>query len=161
MADPWYQVHASRAVADGLRELQKQASRQGRGEEFLDAVRQIHEELQNRPMVFGEALYRLPALGMSVRTRVGTTSRCALRRCRRSTISFHSPHHPSFTAAQITLRAVRNITHRKTRIHFPVDLPQEPLDRFAAFAFGQPSMMRNARNRFQSLIFSSSESKRA
>jgi len=68
MADPWYQVHASRAVADSLRELQKQASRQGRGEEFLDAVRQIHEELQNRPMVFGEALYRLPALGMSVRT---------------------------------------------------------------------------------------------
>jgi hypothetical protein len=44
---PPYHVVFSAAIAQGIRELQRRASRQGRGEEFLAAIREVSERLRN------------------------------------------------------------------------------------------------------------------
>ncbi len=38
-----FSVHASGAVLDEVRQMQHRASRQGRGQECLDAIREIYE----------------------------------------------------------------------------------------------------------------------
>jgi hypothetical protein len=63
-----YEVHASGVLAERLRQAQRQAKREGRGEQFLAALHQIYRQLQQNPNVFGEPLYRLPGLRMEVRT---------------------------------------------------------------------------------------------
>jgi hypothetical protein len=62
-----YQVYNSRAIARAFQIIQRQASRQGRGEKLLLAARHVYERLQQDPLTFGEPLYRLPALRMQVR----------------------------------------------------------------------------------------------
>jgi hypothetical protein len=63
-----YQVHGSGVISMRLRQLQRQAAREGRGEKMLAALRQIYRELQRDPNEFGEPLYRLFTLRMQVRT---------------------------------------------------------------------------------------------
>jgi hypothetical protein len=65
-----FRVVFSATSAQGIRELQRRASRQGRGEEFLAAVRQVADRLRDDPTDFGEPLYRLPALRLRVRCAV-------------------------------------------------------------------------------------------
>jgi hypothetical protein len=62
-----YRLGFSGAIRETLRQLQRKASQQGRGEEFLAAVRYVVNRLQQDPMEFGEPLYFLPALRMHVR----------------------------------------------------------------------------------------------
>ena len=62
-----YEVHLSGAMANRMRQIQQQATREGRGQTVLDAFRQIVQQLQRDPLGFGEPLYRLPALRLQVR----------------------------------------------------------------------------------------------
>jgi hypothetical protein len=65
---PLYQVYCSGAVAESIREVHQQATREGRGQAMVDAFRRAVERLRQEPKKFGEGLYRLPALRMQVRT---------------------------------------------------------------------------------------------
>lgn len=67
---PPYEVHFSRAVAERLRRLQRRASRAGRGDLLIHALRTIVHRLRHEPLTFGEPLYRLPALRLQVRCAV-------------------------------------------------------------------------------------------
>jgi len=62
-----YEVHCSGRIAKGLKEIQKRAKEEGRGEQVLSAIRHIWHRLSDNPSEFGEPLYRLPALRMHVR----------------------------------------------------------------------------------------------
>jgi hypothetical protein len=62
-----YKVHCSAAIAKALRQLQRRAKREGRGEAALSAFRQIVQRLGQAPFDLGEPLYRLPVLRMQVR----------------------------------------------------------------------------------------------
>ena len=68
--EPPFQIAFSGAIAEALRQLQRRASRQRRGEEFLLALRRVVERLHTDPHEFGEPLYRLTALRMLVRCAV-------------------------------------------------------------------------------------------
>jgi hypothetical protein len=65
---PPYGVHASGVIIKALREIQRRAKREGRGEKVVAALRQIYQRLQDNPFTLGEPLYRLPGLRMQVRT---------------------------------------------------------------------------------------------
>lgn len=54
-------------MAKLLRQIQKQASREGRGEAVLKAFRQIVHRLRHDPFGLGEPLFHLPALRLQVR----------------------------------------------------------------------------------------------
>lgn len=69
---PLYRVLASAVIRQTLRDLQRQAARQGRGEQGIAAFKHIVQQLQQDPTNFGEPLYRLSALRLRVRL-------CALR----------------------------------------------------------------------------------
>ena len=62
-----YKVDCSGVVAKALKQIQKQANKEGRGKQVLSAVLQIWKRLTNDPMNFGEPLFRLPVLKMQVR----------------------------------------------------------------------------------------------
>jgi hypothetical protein len=62
-----FRVVLSASIAQGIRQLQRQASREGRGEEFLAAIRKLVDQLAHDPNEFGEPLYRLPGLRLRVR----------------------------------------------------------------------------------------------
>jgi hypothetical protein len=62
-----FQLAFSQVIADALRKLQRQASSEGRGEAFLNAVRTVIDRLRTEPTTFGEPLYHLPNLRMEVR----------------------------------------------------------------------------------------------
>ncbi len=62
-----FEVHCSGFIAKSLKQLQKRAKAQGRGEQVLSAIRSIWRRLSNDPLEFGEPLYRLPALQLQVR----------------------------------------------------------------------------------------------
>jgi hypothetical protein len=62
-----FEVHCSGAVLQKLRDIQRQATEEGRGEALLAAIRQVLLRLRHGPMEFGEPLYYLPALRMHVR----------------------------------------------------------------------------------------------
>jgi hypothetical protein len=62
-----YQVHCSPVIARKLKEIQKQATEEGRGQQVLAAIRRVWHRLSEDPTEFGEALYRLPALRLRVR----------------------------------------------------------------------------------------------
>jgi hypothetical protein len=68
--EPSFQIAFSDLIAEAIRQLQRRASRQGRGEEFLVALRTVVERLHRNPNEFGEPLYRLPVLRMQVRCAV-------------------------------------------------------------------------------------------
>lgn len=63
-----YEVHFSAVIARALKRIQRRASRTGRGEQNLAAIRQIYQQLTRNPNDLGEPLYRLPALRMRIRT---------------------------------------------------------------------------------------------
>jgi hypothetical protein len=65
---PPYEVHGSGVIGQALRDLQRQAAQEGRGENMLVALRRIYRELRQNPHSFGEPLYRLPGLRMQIRT---------------------------------------------------------------------------------------------
>ncbi|HEV2947167.1 MAG TPA: hypothetical protein VGX70_07310 [Gemmataceae bacterium] len=62
-----FQVHCSGLLAERFKQIQKQAKEEGRGEEVLSATRRVLHQLSYDPVEFGEPLYRLPALQLSVR----------------------------------------------------------------------------------------------
>lgn len=62
-----YEVHNSGAIARAFQRLQRQASREGRGQALLAAARQVYDRLRKDPMELGEPLYRLPVLRMQLR----------------------------------------------------------------------------------------------
>jgi len=66
-AGPPFEVHLSGVIAARLREVQTQATLEGRGDAVLSAFRQIIDRLKRDPMIAGEPLFRLPALRMRVR----------------------------------------------------------------------------------------------
>ncbi len=65
-----FQISFSDVIAEDIRQLQRRASREGRGEEFLLALRAVVDFLQKNPNDFGEPLYRLTAVRMMVRCSV-------------------------------------------------------------------------------------------
>jgi len=65
-----FQLGFSSMIAETIRQLQRQASREDRGTEFLNALRQMADRLRGDPGRFGEPLYRLPTLRMQVRCAV-------------------------------------------------------------------------------------------
>ena len=65
-----FELGVSGVIAEDIRQLQRQASREDRGAEFLRAFRQIVDRLRSKPGQFGEPLYRLPVLRMQVRCAV-------------------------------------------------------------------------------------------
>ena len=67
---PQFQLDISGAIVEALKELQRQASLQGRGKAFLTAFRKAVERLRRDAVQFGEPLYRLPALRLQVRLAV-------------------------------------------------------------------------------------------
>jgi hypothetical protein len=62
-----FQLGFSGVIAARIRALQRRASREGRGAEFLTALRQLVQDLRQRPRKLGEPLYRLKVLRMQVR----------------------------------------------------------------------------------------------
>jgi hypothetical protein len=62
-----YQISFSGVISAEIRRLQRRASRQGRGQEYLQALRAIVNRLRKDPNELGEPLYRLPALRVQLR----------------------------------------------------------------------------------------------
>jgi hypothetical protein len=65
-----YEVHNSVTIARDFLRLQRQAKREGRGEELLQATHAVYERLRQDPAEFGEPLYQLPTLRMAIRCAV-------------------------------------------------------------------------------------------
>ena len=65
-----FDVRMSALTRSVVRRLHQQAMQRGVGQRFLAAFRQIIERLRKDPQVFGEALYRLPALKLQARQAV-------------------------------------------------------------------------------------------
>ena len=61
-----YEVVVSEHVGGSIKLLHQQAAQQGEGQQFLAALRTIHHRLKEDPRVFGEPLYRLPALKLLI-----------------------------------------------------------------------------------------------
>lgn len=60
---PWeYQVKCSDQVRTKIQHLHLLAVQQGRGQQFIAALRHISDRLRREPEQFGEPLFRLPAL---------------------------------------------------------------------------------------------------
>jgi hypothetical protein len=68
--DDAFRLEFSGVIADTIRRLQRRASREGRGKEFLSAIRKIAKRLRTKPATFGEPVYRLPNLRMQIRSAV-------------------------------------------------------------------------------------------
>lgn len=68
--DPRFEVYCSGAIAKSIEEVHQQALDEGRGQAMVDAFTLAVQRLQQDPNNFGEALFRLPALRMIVRTAV-------------------------------------------------------------------------------------------
>ena len=62
-----YEVHNSGQITQAFLHLQRQASREGRGQDLLHATREVYKRLSRDPNEFGEPLYRLPNLRMQIR----------------------------------------------------------------------------------------------
>jgi hypothetical protein len=63
-----YAVHCSGAIAEGLKQLQRDAPGPRERKAIASAFGQIVRRLQHTPLTAGEACYRLPGLRMRVRT---------------------------------------------------------------------------------------------
>jgi hypothetical protein len=63
-----YRLEFSAAIAQAFRQLLRQAIREGRGQQFRHAIRIVFHRLARKPNEVGEALYRLPALRLRVRS---------------------------------------------------------------------------------------------
>ncbi len=65
-----YNVQISSQIKTIVRQLHRQAIQQGTGAQFLAAFREAVDRLRREPLIFGEPLYRLPALQLQVRQAV-------------------------------------------------------------------------------------------
>jgi hypothetical protein len=65
-----YKVDFSGVTAEAIRPLQRRATKEGRGPEFLIALRAVVDRLHRDPTTFGEPLYRLPKLWLQIRCAV-------------------------------------------------------------------------------------------
>jgi hypothetical protein len=65
---PLYDVHLAGQIIKRLKRLQRQATGEDRGEDFLAAVREVFRRLRLEPTTLGEPLYRLPVMRMQIRT---------------------------------------------------------------------------------------------
>jgi hypothetical protein len=61
-----YVVKLSEKSKSILKEHHRKAALAGAGKTFLSSLRQIHDRLRKEPTVFGEPLYHLPALQLTV-----------------------------------------------------------------------------------------------
>jgi hypothetical protein len=68
--DPRYEVYCSGLIAKSIRDVHRQAVKEGRGQAMVDAFRLAVRQLRQNPTRFGDPLYRLPALRMQVYTAV-------------------------------------------------------------------------------------------
>ena len=64
---PLYRISYSAKVQTDISGCQRQAAREGRGDQFIAALRKIVDRLQTKPSVFGEPLYRLPTMKLQLR----------------------------------------------------------------------------------------------
>ncbi len=62
-----YEVYNSGVIVQAFLELQRQATREGQGQDLIRAARHVYERLRDDPNNFGEPLYRLPNLRMQIR----------------------------------------------------------------------------------------------
>jgi len=58
----FFDVRLTGLAKDQLRELHRQEAEARKGKQLVSAFRQIVRRLQHEPFVFGDPLYRLPAL---------------------------------------------------------------------------------------------------
>jgi hypothetical protein len=61
-----YKVLCSAAIAQQIKHLQERASAEGRGAQFLRALRSIARHLTYDPNSFGEPLYQAASLARSI-----------------------------------------------------------------------------------------------
>src|SRR5262245_15027642 len=62
-----FEVRCVGEAMESLKHLQRDALKAGRVDEFLAALQSVYERLRVDPLNFGEPLYRLPALKLSIR----------------------------------------------------------------------------------------------
>jgi hypothetical protein len=62
-----YEVYCSGVVAQSIRQVHKQAVREGRGEAMIAAFREGVHRVEKEASRLGEPLYRLPVLRMQIR----------------------------------------------------------------------------------------------
>jgi hypothetical protein len=62
-----FQVHCSELILEDFKQVQMRAKEEGRGELVLLASRHVLHQLSYDPFEFGEPLYRLPAMRLTVR----------------------------------------------------------------------------------------------
>ncbi len=67
-----YEVLWSDAHKQVLRLLHQQAAAEGKGEQFLSAMRKLVERLRSDPLGFGEACYYLQQLKLEIRSGIIT-----------------------------------------------------------------------------------------
>jgi hypothetical protein len=58
----FFDVQLTGLARERLREMHRREAEAGRGQQLVSAFRQIVRRLQHEPLVFGDPLYRLPAL---------------------------------------------------------------------------------------------------
>ena len=61
-----FHVQASGKILNDLKAIRAHAKKSGKGQRFLTALKAVYDRLQKDPKVFGERLYRLPALRLVV-----------------------------------------------------------------------------------------------
>jgi hypothetical protein len=61
-----YKVTHSALTGQEIKRLHQRAAQEGRGKQFVSALRAIYERLKNDPVNFGEPIFRLPALKLIV-----------------------------------------------------------------------------------------------
>ena len=62
----FFSVHLSHHVRDRVKNLQFEELEKGKGLRFLHALRAIYDHLRKEPTTFGNPLYRLPAMDLTV-----------------------------------------------------------------------------------------------
>ena len=62
-----YEVYCSGVIAQSIRQIHKQAVREGRGETMVAAFREAVHQIEKGARKLGEPLYRLPVLRMQIR----------------------------------------------------------------------------------------------
>lgn len=61
-----YQIILMGTVNADLKRFHKELMLQGRGRDFIEALKKVNDRLTKNPHEFGETLYRLPALKLLV-----------------------------------------------------------------------------------------------
>ena len=62
-----FEIKASEAVREAIQEYRRAAILEGRGAQFVSALKRITERLQSNPSSFGEELFQLPAMRLKIR----------------------------------------------------------------------------------------------